>query len=226
MSSTLVEFPANGQTAAGYLATPATGTGPGVIVLQEYWGLVDHIKSIADRFAHAGFVALAPDLFHGDSTKHPDEAFRKLMALNIAQTGRELRGAADFLRAHDRVAPKKVAAVGFCMGGQLALFAGCEHPDRIDAVVDFYGIHPNVEPDPTKLRAPVLAHFAEKDEFVPLDNAKALVQRLKDAGADVEAHFYGAGHAFFNDTRPEAYDAADSALAWDRTIAFLRKHLA
>lgn len=222
---TLVEFRANGRTAKGYLATPASGTGPGLVVIQEYWGLVDHIKSVTDRFAAAGFVALAPDLYDGDSTTSPDAAFKKLMALNIAETAKDLKGAADYLLAHDRVAPKKVGAVGFCMGGQLALFAGCEYPDQFAAVVDFYGIHPAVDPKLERLRAPVLAHFARRDTFVKEADAHALVERIEAAGKQVEAHFYAADHAFFNDTRPEVYDAEDSALAWDRTLAFLRKHL-
>ncbi|MFO0637029.1 MAG: dienelactone hydrolase family protein [Nannocystaceae bacterium] len=222
----MVEFEANGDRAAGYLSLPATGTGPGLLVLQEWWGLVDHIKRVADRFAQAGFVALAPDLYDGESTTSPDDAGRRLMALDIARTAQKLAGAADFLLAHGRVAPKKVAALGFCMGGQLALFGGCEHPDRICAVVDFYGVHPKVELRPQRLSGPVLAHFGERDEFVPPETAHGLVETLRKAGADVQSHDYAAGHAFFNDARPEAYDGPAAALAWDRTLAFLRTALA
>jgi carboxymethylenebutenolidase len=223
--TTMVEFRANGRTAQGYLASPDAGTGPGVLVIQEWWGLVDHIKSVTERFAAAGFVALAPDLYHGDSTTKPDEAGKLMMALNIAEAAKDLRGAAEYLLTHDRVEPKKVGAVGFCMGGQLALFAGCEHPDKIAAVVDFYGIHPAVNPNVDALKGPVLAHFGNDDGFVKESDARALVARIEAAGKQVEAHFYAAGHAFFNDSRPEAHDASASALAWDRTIAFLRTHL-
>lgn len=225
MAGQMIELKVNGRTAPGYLAKPATGSGPGLLVIQEYWGLVDHIKDLADRFAAAGFVALAPDLYHGDSTTHPDEAFRKLMALNIAETGKELRAAADHLLSMKEVAPKKVAALGFCMGGQLALFAACESPDHIAAAVDFYGIHPNVKPNFAKLGGPVLCHFATKDEFVKEETARELVAEIEKAGKKVEAHFYDTGHAFLNDARPEAYDEKPAKLAWDRTLAFLRATL-
>jgi carboxymethylenebutenolidase len=227
MSGTMVEFRANGRTAAGYLALPRTGDGPGVLVIQEYWGLVPHIKDLADRFAAEGFVALAPDLYDGESTTHSDEAGRRMMALDIATTATELRGAAEYLLAHDRVAPKRVGAVGFCMGGQLALAAACDHPDVIAASVDFYGIHPAVTLKLENLRGrPVLAHFAADDTFVPAADARALVERIAAAGARVQSHFYAAGHAFLNDARPEAYHAPSATLAWTRTLEFLRTELA
>src|SRR5918911_629603 len=206
MASTMVDFPVNGRTASGYLATPAGGKGPGLIVIQEWWGLVDHIKNVVDRFASAGFVALAPDLYHGKTTKSPDEAGKLLMALNIAEAAKDMRGAAEFLLQNDAVTSERVGILGFCMGGQLALYAGTEYPDKFAAVVDFYGVHPNVTIDAAKLRVPVLAHFGRNDNSVPESDARALVQRVRDAGKEIEAHFYDAGHAFFNDTRPEAYD--------------------
>lgn len=224
MPGKLIEFPANGHTTTGWLSVPPSGQGPGLLVLQEWWGLVDHIKDVTDRFAAAGFVALAPDLYHGESTKSPDEAGRKLMALDIARAGQDLRGAADHLLSLDAVAPKKVGALGFCMGGQLALHAATAH-DQISACVDFYGIHPNVQPDFTRLRGPVLAHFGNDDGFVSPESARELVGKIQAAGGDVEAHFYAAGHAFFNDARPEAYAAEAASVAWERTLAFLRKHL-
>lgn len=220
-----IEFPANGRIAAGYLAIPGTGRGPGLIVIQEWWGLVDHIKDVTDRFAAAGFVALAPDLFHGDATSSPDEAGRKMMALDIEQAGKELRGAARFLLDHEAVSPAKVGALGFCMGGQLALYCATEHGDLISTAVDFYGIHPKVEPDFGRLQGPVLAHFGKEDEFVKEEDAKALVQAIEDAGGTIDAHFYDAGHAFFNDTRPEAYSQSEANLAWERTVSFLHEHL-
>jgi carboxymethylenebutenolidase len=221
----MVTFPANGRTAEGYLAKPSSGRGPGVIVLQEWWGLVDHIKDLTDRFAREGFVALAPDLYHGERTKSPDQAGKLLMALNIAETAKDLRGAAAYLRSSSDVQPKKVAAVGFCMGGQLALFGATAHPDVIDAAVDFYGIHPKVNPDVSKLSGPVLAHFGRRDKSVPESAANTLVERIEAAGKTVEAHFYDADHAFFNDTRPEVYDPKSAELAWQRTLKFLRSAL-
>jgi carboxymethylenebutenolidase len=218
----MITFPANGRTVDGYLAQPSSGRGPGVIVIQEWWGLVDHIKDLTDRFAGEGFVALAPDLYHGERTKSPDQAGKLLMALNIAETAKDLRGAATYLRSLPDVQPKKVGAVGFCMGGQLALFAATAHPDVIDATVDFYGIHPKVNPDVAKLSGPVLAHFGRRDKSVPESAATALVERIKAAGKTVKAHFYDADHAFFNDTRPEVYDPKSADLAWQRTVDFLR----
>ncbi len=222
----LIRFAANGTSATGYLAVPGAGTGPGVIVIQEWWGLVDHIKDVCDRFAGEGFVALAPDLYHGKATKSPDEAGKLFMALNIAKAGVDIRGAADALLARPEVSSSTAGVVGFCMGGQLALFAGAEYPDRFAAVVDFYGVHPNCRIDPARLKARVLAHFAKRDNSVPEAEARALADRIRGAGGAIEAHFYDADHAFFNDTRPTVYNAELAALAWKRTIEFLREGLA
>ena len=224
MSGKMIEFPANGRTTAGYLALPAQ-PGPGLILIQEWWGLVDHIRDLADRFAAEGFVVLAPDLFHGDMTKSPDQAGKLLMALNIAEAGKDIRGAAQYLLGLKEVEPRRVGVLGFCMGGQLALFAGTEFPEEISAAVDFYGIHPKVVISPEKLRVPVLAHFAKRDKSVPEMDARALVERLTAAGKSIEAHFYDADHAFFNDTRPEVYSPEAATLAWSRTLTFLKTHL-
>lgn len=221
----IVRFAVNGGTGSGYLAVPGGGGGPGVLVIQEWWGLVDHIKEVCDRFAAQGFVALAPDLYHGVVTKSPDEAGKMLMALNIAKAGVELRAAADALLARPEVTAPQVGAVGFCMGGQLALFAGVEYPDRIGAVVDFYGIHPHVRIDPARVRVPVLAHFGKRDASVKEADAKALVKKIQTAGGSIEAHYYDADHAFFNDTRPTVYDRGCATSAWTRTLVFLGNQL-
>lgn len=221
----MVKFGANGRTFNGYLATPPSGRGHGVLVIQEYWGLVGHIKSVADRLAAAGFVALAPDLYHGATAKSPDDAGKLMMALNIAEAATELRGAADYLVAASDVSPKRVASIGFCMGGQLSLFAACEAPDRICAAVDFYGVHPAVTPDVSKLSGPVLAHFATRDKSTPPAVANALVERIRAAGKEVDAYFYDADHAFFNDERPAVYNAEAANLAWERTVTFLKRAL-
>jgi len=224
MPGQMIEFRANGRMTPGYLNANA-GAGPGLIVVQEYWGLVDHIKQLADRFAAEGFVTLAPDLYHGRQTKSPDEAGKLFMALNIGEAGTDLASAASYLLALPGVQPKKVGTVGFCMGGQLALFAAQEHPDRISAGVDFYGMHPNTPIDPSKLRVPVLAHFGRRDQSVKEPDARALAARYRAAGASFEAHFYDAGHAFFNDSRPQVFDQPSADLAWQRTLDFLRAHL-
>lgn len=217
---TLVTFPANGHTTGGYLALPASKRGPGVLVIQEWWGLVDHIKELCDRFAAEGFVALAPDLYHGETTKSPDDAGKLFMALNIDRAGVDLRGAAEHLLSLEECISSRAGVVGFCMGGQLALYAGMKHPDRIAAVVDFYGIHPKVEIDPAQVTVPVIGHFGKEDASVPLDGVHALARAIREAGGSMEVHEYDAGHAFFNDTRP-VYNAKEAELAWSRTLAFL-----
>ena len=221
----MIEFAANGHQTNGYLAVPPSAKGLGVLVIQEWWGLVDHIKDVCDRFAREGFVSLAPDLYHGAVTKSPDEAGKLFMALNVAKAGADLRGAADVLLARPEVTSQRVGAVGFCMGGQLALYAAAEYPDLIAASVDFYGIHPNVRIDPARLRVPVLCHFGSRDNSVKEVDARTLVRNIEDAGGAIEAHYYDAGHAFFNDTRPTVYDKACATTAWERTLAFLRRYL-
>jgi carboxymethylenebutenolidase len=191
-------------------------------VVQEYWGIVEHIKDVCDRFAAEGFAALAPDMYHGNVAKSPDDAGKLMMALNIAQAGKDLRGAATYLLGRADVSGPRVPVLGFCMGGQLALFAAQEYPEVIAAAVDFYGVHPKVTIHPDRVKVPVQFHFAERDNSTPLPAAHALEAALKHAGVQVEAHYYDAEHAFFNDTRPR-YDAASAKLAWRRTIEFLGK---
>ncbi len=218
----MVEFAANGGTLEGYLTKPDSGEGPGVIVLQEWWGLVSHIKDVADRFAAAGYVVFAPDLYHGQAAKSPDEAGKLMMALNIEQTEKDLSGAVDYLVSSSSRA--KIGIVGFCMGGQLALFAASKNP-RIGACVDFYGIHPNVKPDYSKLKAPVLGLFAEKDGFVSPDVVNALEQTLGNAGVSTDFQIYpDVDHAFFNDER-EVYNLAAATDAWNRVQDFFDKHI-
>jgi carboxymethylenebutenolidase len=223
MAGKMVEFPANGGKTAGYLATPAAGKGPGVLVIQEWWGLVQHIKNVADRFAAEGFTALAPDLYHGKTASEPDGAGKLFMALNIGQAEKDLRGAITYLLGQSST--QKVGVVGFCMGGQLALFAATLNP-AIGACVNFYGVHPNVKPDYTKLSAPVLGLFAEKDQFVTPQVAKDVDAAIKTAGKPSEIHIYpNVDHAFFNDERPDVYHKASADDAWRRTLALFRQHL-
>ena len=223
MAGRMVEFASNGTKTSGYLATPASGNGPGVLVLQEWWGLVPHIKNVCDRFAAEGFSALAPDMYHGKTADEPDGAGKLFMALNIAQAEKDLRGAAQYLLQHSSTA--KLGAVGFCMGGQLALFAATLNPS-VGATVNFYGIHPNVKPDYPKLSGPVLGLFAEKDGFVTPQVAKDVDAAIKKAGQQSEIHIYpGVDHAFFNDERADVYDKAAADDAWRRTLGFFRQHL-
>ena len=225
MNGKMISFNANGSGGRGYLAVSNTGNGPGVVVLQEWWGLVDHIKTIADRFAAEGFTALAPDLYEGQATTKPDQAGKLMMALNIDKTEKQLRGAIEHLLSLDETTGHRVGTVGFCMGGQLSLYAACAN-NQVGACVDFYGIHPNVKPNFAKLQAPVLGFFGEKDSFVNPNSVHLLESQLKDAGKSVDfTIFKGADHAFFNDSRPEVYHEAHAKTAWRSMVAFFRKNL-
>lgn len=224
----IVEFPSNDHGASGYLAVPGSGSGPGLIVVQEWWGLVPHIKDLCDRFAAEGFVALAPDLYHGETTTEPDEAGKLMMALNIPRAVQDLSGSVAFLQAHDAVTSDKLGITGFCMGGGLALVAGCALPEAFGAVVPWYGLiaWPEAVPDWSALQAPVLGHYAGDDGFFTADAARALESTLRDLGKDATIEIYpGTDHAFFNDARPEVYDPEAAALAWGRTLDFLRRHV-
>jgi len=223
----LVDIPVNGTTTKGYLSVPETGAGPGVLVMQEWWGLVDHIKDICDRLAEAGFTALAPDMYHGDSATDPDKASRLMMALDVPKVATDLAGAIEYLRNHDACGSARIGVLGFCLGGQLALYGACENAGAVGACIDFYGVHPKIQPDVTKLECPVLGLFAEKDGFVTSDVVSELSTRLTDAGKPHEFKTYeGVDHAFFNDTRTDVYDEASAIDAWDRSIEFLNAHLA
>lgn len=224
----LVEFPSNGSTGRGYLATPDVGAGLGLIVIQEWWGLVPHIKDVCDRFAHEGFTALAPDLYRGETTTEPDEAGKLVMALNLERAARDMSGAVDFLVGSDKVRGDGIGVTGFCMGGGLAMMLALQRNDAIRAVVPFYGFiaWDSVKPDWSKLNAPVHGHYAEHDDYFGPEKARALEAELKGLGKDVELHIYdGANHAFFNDTRPEVYDEQAASTAWVRTLEFLRAKL-
>ena len=225
MPNESVEFKSNGGTTGGYLAIPESGTGAGVIVIQEWWGLVPHIKRVADRFAAEGFVALAPDLYHGRTATSPDEAGKLMMALNIEQAEKDLRGAIEYLLAHESVEGDTVGTVGFCMGGALSLYAASKN-EGVGACVVFYGGHPKVKPDLENLRAPLLGLYAERDTFATPEGARELEAKLKALGKSAEIHVYeNADHAFFNDERPEVYKPEAAADAWQRTVRFLHEHL-
>ena len=222
-----VDFPSNGSSASGYLAVPSSGQGPGTIVLQEWWGLEAHIRDVCDRLAGEGFVALAPDLYHGESTDQPDEAEQKMMALSMDRAEREMRGAVDFLAGHEAVQGEGIGSVGFCLGGGLSVWAASANP-RVRAAVTYYYVMPHGKPDFSQIEAPVLGHFGTADDFVSVDDAEALRAELESAGVDVTFEFYdGAGHAFFNDTdRLGTYDPEAAKQSWQRTTEFMRSNLA
>lgn len=225
MAGEMVRFPSNGGEAEGYLAKPASGKGPGVVVIQEWWGLVPNIKDICDRFAGEGFVALAPDLYHGASTAEPDEAMKLMMGLKMDQAAKDMSGAVDYLVGLDAATGDKVGSVGYCLGGGLSLFLASLKP-QIGACVIYYGVLPGAQPDLAGLQAAVLGHYAENDQFAGPQAARALESQIKAAGKQVEFHIYPATeHGFFNDTRSDVYNAEAARLTWERTLAFYRQHL-
>jgi carboxymethylenebutenolidase len=224
----MVEFPSNGGTDSGYLAVPTSGSGPGVVVIQEWWGLNQQIKEVADRLAGAGFVALVPDLYHGAITTAEDEAGQLMMSLNIEQAAKDMVGAIDHLKGHDAVTGDAVGVTGFCMGGGLALWLATLRPDDVNAVVPYYGLipWPAAQPDYSRLRAPVQGHYAENDDFASPESARKLEEELRGHGVDVEIFIYpGVGHAFTNHHRPEVFHEDHSNTAWDRTEEFFRANL-
>jgi carboxymethylenebutenolidase len=222
-----VTFPSNGGTAHGYLAVPASGSGPGVVVIQEWWGLTNHIADVTNRLAAEGFVALAPDLYGGSTTHDSEEAGRLMQELPVDQAARDLSGAVDHLLGHEAVTSAKVGAVGFCMGGGFVLVLAAQQGDRIGAAVPFYGVLKEDYPDFSGLTAPLLGHFGQQDDFASPEAVRSLAERIEaESGVKPEFHFYSAGHAFFNDENHlGTYDAEQARIAWNRTLEFLRTHL-
>jgi carboxymethylenebutenolidase len=223
-----VTFPSNGGTAHGYLAVPASGSGPGVVVIQEWWGLTNHIADVTNRLAAEGFVALAPDLYGGTTTHDAAEAGELMQKLPVQQAARDLAGAVDHLLGHEAVTSRKVGAVGFCMGGGFVLVLAAQQGDKIGAAVPFYGVLGEDYPSFSRLTAPLLGHFGEQDDYANPDAVRALAARIEEeSGVRPEFHIYPAGHAFFNDENHlGTYDAEQAQVAWNRTLEFLRTHLA
>jgi carboxymethylenebutenolidase len=208
----------------GYLAAPVDGSGPGVVVVQEWWGLVPHIERVCDRFAAEGFVAVAPDLYRGRATTEPDEAGKLMMTMNLEAAMDDLSSAIDHLRGLDGVTSTGVGVVGFCMGGGLALLAAARRPDAVVACAPFYGVIPwaQAAPDWSSLAAVVRGHYAAQDAMFPPEKVRALEDELRGLGKDVAFEIHpGTDHAFFNDDRPEVHDPEASARAWASTVAFL-----
>jgi carboxymethylenebutenolidase len=222
----VIEIASNGGTVPAYLAEPEGGSGPGVVVIQEWWGLVPHIEDVCDRFAAEGFVALAPDLYHGERTTEPDEAGKLMMGLRLDEAVKDMSGAVDALL--ERAEGHQVGVVGFCMGGGLALILAANRPDAVGACAPFYGAIPweGREPDWSELAAAVQMHVGDKDAWA-MGFAGDLEPKLVDLGKQIEVfHYEGAEHAFFNDARPEVYHDESARLAFERTTGFLREHLA
>ena len=225
-----VEFTSNGSLASGYLVKPASGAGPGVLVIQEWWGLDSGIKEMADRLGAAGFVALVPDLYHGELAAHDemDKAAHLMQSLPPDRAGRDMSGAVDYLSSLDAVTGKGIGVVGFCMGGMLAFIIAANRPDKVKAVVPFYGFPQGpTEPDWSKMTASVSGHMAEHDDFFPPPAARALEARLRGMGKDVTLTVHpGTGHAFM--APHNALGTLNSTLAaeiWPKVVSFLHDTL-
>ena len=225
---TSVEFPSNGGADQGWLAVPASGKGPGMIVIQEWWGLVPHIMDICERFAREGFVALAPDLYHGKTTKEPDEAGKLLMAMRLEQASKDMAGAVHYLQQHPAVTGQGLGVIGFCMGGGLALMLAVQQPQAIRACVSYYGFVPQEagQPDWSRVQGAVQGHYAENDSWAGAKVANELERDLQAVGKETQFFLYpNTEHAFFNDDRPEVYNRPAAEQAWERTLAFLHEKL-
>ena len=222
MGATIQFSSPSGQPVPGYLAEPSgNGGAPGVVVVQEWWGLNPQIQGVADRLAAEGYRGLVPDLFRGRVTQDPDEANHMMTGLDWGgATNEDLRGAVQHLKANG----SKAAVLGFCMGGALTILAGVHIPE-LDAAVCFYGIPPAEAADPAKIHTPFLGHFASQDDWCTPEAVNGLEATLKTGGVVHQLHRYEAQHGFFNETRDGIYDAAASKDAWERSLAFLKTHL-
>lgn len=230
MAHTIQYTRPDGQTVHGYLAEPAgvTAATPGVVVIQEWWGLNDQIRGVANRLATAGYRALVPDLYRGQSTVEAEEAHHLMDGLNFGEAAsQDIRGAVLYLKQGGA----KVGVTGFCMGGALTLLALTQSPE-IDAGVPWYGCPPLDFIDASRITAPVLGHFATQDQFFPLSQIEGLEAKLQAAGVRYEGHHYLAHHAFANETAvgparlpATQYDPVWAQQAWDRTLRFLGREL-
>jgi len=221
----------DGQSVQGYLAEPSSPQGaPGVVVIQEWWGLNDQIRGVADRYAEQGFRALVPDLYRGKSTVEAAEAEHLMTNLNFGDAaGQDVRGAVQYLKASGSA---KVGVTGFCMGGALTLLSAVHVPE-VDAAVVFYGYPPLEYVDAAKIKAPLMGHWATRDVPFPIAGVDALESKLQSANVKYEFHRYDAQHAFFNETQVGdkkllpviEFEPAAAKLAWQRTLGFFGQHV-
>ncbi len=222
-------FQVDGKTFNGYLAEPPHGSGPGVLVLHAWWGLTEPFQQVCDQLAQAGFVALAPDLYHGKTTASVEEAEELVEALNQHEerVRGDIAGSVQVLRQHEAThlsdGRGKLAIIGFSLGGAYALDMSIRMSQEIAAVVTFYASYPGLDYSGTN--AAYLCHFAEKDPFEPAESVAEMEQELRAAGRQATFYTYpGTKHWFFEENRPE-YDAEAARIAWERTTQFLHERL-
>lgn len=226
----MVTFASNGHDARGHLAIPDSGSGPGLLVIQEWWGLNDQMKGVADMLATQGFVALAPDLYHGELAGHDemDKAGELMTNLPPERAARDMSGAVDYLVSHDATTGDGVGVIGFCMGGLLSFMIAAQRGDVVKAAVPFYGFpQGDGEPDWSGLTAAIRGHMSNPDDFFPPEAATELGARLRAMGKDVEITIHDAGHAFMNETDAiGTYDPDLAAALWPQVVGFLHERLA
>lgn len=225
-----VSFKSNGGTASGYLAKPKSGSGPGVLVIQEWWGLDSGIKTMTDRLSEAGFVALAPDLYHGELAGHTemDKAGKLMHEMPPDRAAKDMSGAVDYLASNPAVTSSGIGVVGFCMGGMLAFLIAANRGDKVKAVVPFYGFPQGpMEPNWTGLTAAVSGHMAENDSFFPPTGAKALETKLRGMGKNVTLAVHpGTGHAFMAPHNAlGTLNEKKAAEIWPQVVSFLKANL-
>ena len=225
MTREMITWTSNGEQAPGYLSLPGSTPAPAVIVLQEWWGLEPHIKEVADRFAGEGYVALAPDLYHGALVDEPDEARKLAMELDHPRAIREIESAGQYLLSRDDVQGNGVGIIGFCMGGGLVLKVAAQTKIPSAAVV-FYGRNPDPIEQVGEIDCPLLGIYGEDDQGIPVSEVERLRTALERSGkSDFALHVYpGAGHAFFNDRRA-AYHPEASTDAWAKVLGLFRERL-
>lgn len=219
----MIEYEVDGMSASGYLARPDSGVGPGVLVLHSWWGLTPFFKGLCDRLAGEGFTALAPDRYGGPTAATVEEAEALQSTQDFERTGRIVTGAASYLREHPATAGGAIGVIGFSAGAAWAIHLSSLLPDEVAAVVAFYGTE---GANFAAAKARFLGHYADPDEWEPIEGVQQMEADMRAAGMDVTFHFYpGAGHWFFEEDRPDAYDAAAAGLAWERTVTFLKNNL-
>jgi carboxymethylenebutenolidase len=231
MTGRMIDFDTEGSPASGYLATPAGGTGPGVVVLHAWWGLTAPFRDVCDRLAEAGFVALAPDLYHGKTTASVAEAevLGSELDAKEEQWRGDIKGALRFLGQNGATRPETtgredLGLLAFSLGGAYALDTSVELADEIAAVVVFYDSYPGLAY--SRARAAYLCHYAADDLYLPVEKVEQLERDLREAGRRATFYTYpGTRHSFFESNHPDAFDPSAAALAWERTVAFLNSEL-
>ncbi|MCX8163869.1 MAG: dienelactone hydrolase family protein [Aquificaceae bacterium] len=230
----MISFKRDGIEVSGYLSEPEFGKGPMVLVLHEWWGLVDHIKDVCDRFAREGFYAFGIDLYKGKTASDPENAGKLMQDLfqnRLSEAEAMVKSAIEHFKENDmgyvaRVGEFMLGATGFCCGGTCTWYFGAKFSEHFRALAPYYGLYSIVPIDFSLIKAPVLAVHAGKDAFIPLSEVVKAIEECNRNNIDAQFLIYaGVDHAFFNDARPEVYHREYANDVWEKTISFFNKHL-